>query len=31
MTPKPDLMQISGIPSRPFDSDVFSIQGTMWF
>jgi hypothetical protein len=31
ITPKPDLMQISGVPSRPFDSDVFSIQATMWF
>jgi hypothetical protein len=31
VTPKPDLMQISGNPLKPFDSDVFSIQGTMWF
>ena len=29
--PNPTLMQVSGVPSRPFDSDVFSIQATMWF
>jgi len=31
MTPKPDLMQTSGLPSRPFDSNVFFLQGSMWF
>jgi hypothetical protein len=30
-TPKPDLMQVSGITSKPFDSNVFFLQGSMWF
>jgi hypothetical protein len=31
MTPKPDLMQVTGIPGHPFDSNVFFLQGSMWF
>jgi hypothetical protein len=29
--PSPTLVDFSGVPTKPFDSDVVSIQGTMWF
>jgi hypothetical protein len=32
-TPKPDLMQVNprGVPGHPFDSNIFFLQGSMWF